>query len=326
MRVRVFVFSACIVSCSVFHDSRSDSENHNGPATVVSSGPDVAIASSRHTPTVVPNESFSAQTTAQPANSAVPTGSSSLHRHGMWVWEFDQRAPSAEQTAKEFEAWGVKRVFIKSGNGNESNRWSKNARADSLKQFVQRGIEVWTFAYFYPDNQPDSKGTHWGTLDDQISVVLKNSLGEGVSGLVVDAEAEFEGRPTEARHLCTQLRQKMPATKKLAYTSFGWLSRHTRFPYREMDESCSDAFLPQVYWAFGWPGGLRESLERLSIDVKKLGLKAPVWPIASNEPDPPVEQLTQFLLLAGPNASVFHTFPSNSSQHTHLSLIQWDGK
>jgi len=142
--------------------------------------------------------------------------------------------------------------------------------------------------------------------------------------LVVDAEIEFTNRRAEATKLCKLLRARM-GPRKLAYTTFGWLSPHPQFPFEELDAHCGDVFLPQVYWAFGWPGGYRDSLARMTRDIAKRGLKAPVWPIQSNERDPSVADQNAFFDLAGPNASVFYLHPEDSPQTQKLGALHFRG-
>jgi hypothetical protein len=109
----------------------------------------------------------------------------------------------------------------------------------------------------------------------------------------------------------------------LAYTSFGWLSAHPGFPFEAFDAHCGDAFLPQVYYAFGWPGGVEGSLARVHDEVQRRGLRAPVWPIQSNERDPELDRLQRFFDLAGPDASVFYLHPEGTPQTAKLGLLRW---
>jgi hypothetical protein len=213
---------------------------------------------------------------------------------------------------------GAKRVFIKATNGRASARWEANASPANLAHFAARGLEVWLFGYFYAS--PDADGVEWGTLDEQIRAMVKVADRPEVYGVLVDAEEEFKGKATEAEALCRGLRAALP-TKKLAYTTFGWLSPNKTFPYKAFDRTCGDAFLPQVYWAFGWPGGVRASLTRLQKDVESMRLEAPVWPIQSNERDPAAADLELFFELAGPDASVFYLHHEGTPQTEKLARM-----
>jgi hypothetical protein len=242
-------------------------------------------------------------------------------KRGLWIWEFGKRAPSAERAAELASSWNVGRVFIKGGNGNEQRRWAANAASANLEPFFARGIEVWIFGYFYAPDVADADGRTWGSLEEQVEATLR-TVTDRVSGFVVDAEQEFKDRPKDAERLCKLLRARL-GKRPLAYTTYGWIRPNRDFPYATFDRHCGDAFLPQVYYAFGWPGGLEASLDRMERDIADLGLTAPVWPIQSNERDPSVADLQRFFDRAGPNASIFHFFPEASAQTARLAQIRF---
>lgn len=241
-------------------------------------------------------------------------------RRGLWLWEFDKRGPSAQRSAELAEAWGVYRVFIKGSNGNAGERWWKNASAENIERFASRNIEPWVFGYFYAPDVADADGHKWGTLEEQVASILKVALAPSVRGVVVDAEEEFKDKPQHAEALCKLLRAKLGG-RALAYTSYGWLGRQTKFPFKTFDRFCGDAFLPQVYYAFGWPGDVAGSFDRLERDLRAFGLKAPIWPVQSNEKDPSTDRMRSFFDRAGPDASVFYLHPEGSPQNARLSEL-----
>ncbi len=269
-----------------------------------------------------PAPAVSATATATATASAADKPTAQPNRRGVWLWEFDKRGPSAEKSAEILAAAGVSRVFIKGTNGAPSKRWSENARRENLKLFTDRGIEVWLFGYFYSPDIPDQDGKTWGSLEEQVKAMVEVANVPEVTGVIVDAEVEFKDRPKEAASLCTALRKKLPR-KKLGYTTFGWLKPNKTFPYAAFDKHCGDAFLPQVYYAFGWPGGVRASMERLEQDRAAMKLTAPMWPVQSNEKDPSVEDLELFFKLAGPDASVFYLHHEGTPQTKKLSRLSF---
>lgn len=203
--------------------------------------------------------------------------------------------------------------------GPKGHHWADNFSADNLRPFIERGIEVWGFGYFYPNDYVDPKGMAWGTLEDQVKASVA-TLTPDVAGIVVDAEAEFYDHPNDARRLCALLRKEI-GDRKLAYTTFGWLTAHSRFPWKEFDAGCGDAFLPQVYYDAGWPGGALGSLAKLDKDVAAKGLKAPVWPIQSNEWNASVANMNLFFENAGPDASIFYLHKEGTKQTDSLSHV-----
>ncbi len=241
-------------------------------------------------------------------------------RRGLWIWEFGKRAPAPERAAELASEWGVGRVFIKGGNGNERRRWAHNARVEHLEPFLRRGIEVWIFGYFYAPDVADADGRTWGTLEEQVDATLRTVLVPGVKGLVVDAEEEFKDRAADAERLCKLLRARLEG-RSLAYTSYGWIRPNRRFPFATFDAHCGDAFLPQVYYAFGWPGGVDESLRRLEEESRALGLRAPMWPIQSNERDPSPNDMNRFFARTGDDASIFYLHPEGTPQTARLAEV-----
>lgn len=291
------------------------------PDAAASSGAPAARPSAAATGGPVASASATARPDGLPTASATGSAAAaSRSRRGLWIWEFEKNAPPPERAAALAAEIGAARVFIKGNNGRDGERWFRNARPENLRPFTERGIEVWLFGYFYPPDVADADGKAWGTLDEQVAAAMRVAAAPEVHGFVVDAEVEWRGRPEDARALCRALRAKLGG-RPLAYTSFGWLKPNKAFPFQAFDRACSDAFLPQVYSSFGWPGGVTASLERLWADRAALGLSAPVWPVQSNERDPATDQLSLFLERAGPDASIFYLHPEGSPQNEKLRAL-----
>ncbi len=258
--------------------------------------------------------------------SAAPSGSASpslAAERGLWIWELGVNGPPAERAAELAASWGVRRVFLKSGNGAARGRWARNFGPENRAAFARRGIEVWAFAYVYGEGVADLDGRTWGTVDEQIDAVADATVHDGVAGLVVDAEIELVGRADDARRFCEGLRARLGPTRKLAYTTFGWIQKWRSFPFEDFDRGCGDAFLPQVYFAEGWPGGVEASLERLAAGIAARGLRAPVWPVQTNMPNPDVTVMRSFFAAAGPRSSVFFLHPEGTEQTRRLALLDW---
>ncbi len=282
-----------------------------------------------------PSERAPSAVASSPASAPLPTAASSAAepappppakaetlRRGLWMWEFDVKGPSAERSAELAAKWGVYRVFIKGSNGDQGPRWWKNAGEANVEAFTKRGIEVWVFGYFYAPDVPDQDGKTWGSIADQVDSIAKVAKQKGVKGVVVDAEEEFKDRAKDAELLCRSLRLKLK-DRSIAYTTYGWLGPNKRFPFKTFDRHCGDAFLPQVYYAFGWPGDVDGSLERLTKDVRAMGLLAPMWPVQSNEKDPSVERMKAFFDATGPDASIFYMHKDGTSQTQKLGSLRF---
>ncbi|NUP05650.1 MAG: hypothetical protein HOW73_06275 [Polyangiaceae bacterium] len=314
------LFAAWAVACS---DASIEPRKMEAvrAATVETGAPEIAATEQASASSTSPaSASVASSSSAAPSASVVTVPPAA--RRGLWMWEFGKNAPAPERAAELAASWGVHRVFIKGSNGNVGPRWWSNASKENVAAFADRGIEVWVFGYFYAPDRPDADGRTWGSLDEQVDSILKVALAPGVKGVVVDAEEEFKERPEDAMKLCRLLRAKI-GERSLAYTSYGWISPHSKFPFKAFDRHCGDAFLPQVYYAFGWPGDVTGSLERLDKDVRALGLKAPIWPVQSNERDPSVEKMTEFFDRTSPDASIFYMHPDGSPQTAKLGKLKF---
>jgi hypothetical protein len=285
-------------------------------------GSETATASASAVPAETANEVASAAVASATASTSASARPEPRHRRGLWIWEFGKNAPLAPRAAELAQTWGVHRVFIKASNGNLGPRWAKNASPENIAAFSERGIEVWLFGYFYSPDIADADGRTWGSIDEQVKMMLAAAKAPGVTGVIVDAEEEFKDRPAEAKELCVKLRAGLKG-KKLGYTTFGWLKPNKKFPYATFDRYCGDVFMPQVYWAFGWPGGIDGSLARLRDDLAAMKLSAPVWEVQSNEKDPSAASLGEFFEKTSPDASIFYFFPEGSPQTKKLGRLRF---
>ncbi|HTJ85018.1 MAG TPA: hypothetical protein VL400_25040, partial [Polyangiaceae bacterium] len=161
-----------------------------------------------------------------------------------------------------------------------------------------------------------------GELDEQVEAAMRVAKHPDVAGFVVDAEEEFKGKTETATALCAKLRARL-GTKKLAFTSYGWIAPNRAFPYAAFDRGCGDAFLPQVYYAFGWPGDVKGSLERLDRDLAELSLHAPIWPVQSNERAPDAARMNDFFDRTSPDASIFYLHRDGTPQTAELSKVRF---
>jgi len=298
--------------------SSSETENLGGEHGGLAA--DSALPSGEPPPRAEPVPTPSASASASGTDSVA--GTEPRHRRGLWIWEFGKNAPLAPRAAELAKLWGVHRVFIKGSNGNQGPRWAKNASPENIAAFAEKGIEVWLFGYFYAPDIADADGRTWGSIDEQVAMMLEVAKAPGVTGVIVDAEEEFKERAAAGKELCTKLRAGLRG-KRLGYTTFGWLSPNKKFPYATFDRHCGDAFLPQVYYAFGWPGGVVGSLDRLEKDLAAMKLKAPVWPVQSNEKDPSVATMVDFFAKTSSDASIFYFFPEGSPQTQKLSRLRF---
>jgi hypothetical protein len=138
-------------------------------------------------------------------------------------------------------------VAIKAGDSDSFWTGADEVTANVVTQFHNAGIEVFAWQYVYSYD-------HWGVPNVTEADVANRILDiPGIDGLIVDAETEYEGHPTEATQYMQAIRAQHP-TSFVAYAPFPIIDYHTSlidyhasFPYLEFGKYC-DAVMPQAYW------------------------------------------------------------------------------
>lgn len=244
------------------------------------------------------------------------------HGKGLWIWHFDYVGMTPQAAATRAKALGVAYVLIKSGQ--DAKFWTTRFNAAIVSEFTSRGIRVLAWPYVTPTN-----------VSASIDAAAEAARVPGCDGLVLDVEVEWEtggktANSAKAAQLCQGIRSKVPGVW-LGYTSFGWIGYHSAFPFAAFDEHCGDAAFPQVYFsdrgvAWNGPHGLSEALAQ----YKAAGLKAPLWPITSNDDvagtnqGPSTVALNGFLAAAGPYTSLW-TLPDKARPEKlqQLDALSW---
>jgi len=237
---------------------------------------------------------------------------------GLWIWYFDYAGLDATQIATRAKEIGVGYVLIKSAqNGRAFPDFTESA----IREFTSRGIKVFGWPYITPEG---SKAA--------IATAVESMKIPGVEGLILDVEVEWEKADysVEAKDLCEGIRAGAPG-KFLGYTSFGWIGYHPGVPFKTFDQYCGDGAFPQVYFAdrgvtWDGPKGLSQAVEM----YQAAALKAPMWPIFSNDmiygstARPTTEALNGALDKGGPYSSLWE-LPTKESPEAlqQLSLLHW---
>ncbi len=151
----------------------------------------------------------------------------------MWyVGRSDGGRPSA--IAARASGNGVKTLIIKSGDG--VNYWQQFSR--SLVRTLHRGgLRVCAWQYVY--------GTHPAAE----AAVGARAVRSGADCLVIDAEAEYEGRYAAAQTYVDLLRAAVGRRYPVGLASFPYVDYHPGFPYSVFLGHHGATFnLPQMYW------------------------------------------------------------------------------
>jgi hypothetical protein len=155
---------------------------------------------------------------------------------GMWIWHLSWiENGDVSKIIGKVKSAGIKWVAIKTADGE--NFWTGKDELTSLLvgKFHSAGIRVFGCHYVYGNNAIEEAAVSNKILDI-----------EGIDGLIIDAETEYEGKQDAAKEYLNSIRQNHPESF-IAYTTFGNPRAHTSFPYLEFGKYC-DVAMPQVYW------------------------------------------------------------------------------
>jgi hypothetical protein len=154
---------------------------------------------------------------------------------GMWIWYLNKSSGGdVAAIARQAHAQGVKTLIVKSGDG--SHYW-RQFSPGLVQALHARGLHVCAWQYVYGANPRDEASTG------------ARAKRNGADCLIIDAEAEYEGRYASARVYVHRLRAMVGSRYRLGLTSFPYVDYHPAFPYSVFLGPGGAQFnLPQMYW------------------------------------------------------------------------------
>lgn len=153
----------------------------------------------------------------------------------MWIW-YVSRSDGGDPAAIAAQARlaGIKTLVIKSGDG--ASYWSQFSRS-LVRALHAGGVNVCAWQYVYGSN-PIAE-----------AVVGARAVSDGADCLVVDAEAEYEGRYAAAQTYIDALRAAVGRDYPVGLASFPYVDYHPSFPYSVfLGHGGAQFNLPQMYW------------------------------------------------------------------------------
>jgi peptidoglycan hydrolase-like protein with peptidoglycan-binding domain len=166
---------------------------------------------------------------------AAPSGTA-FDGQGMWIW-YVSRSDGGDLAAIAAQAHAaqVSTLFVKSSDGS-SNYWSQFSPS-LVAALHAAGLHVCAWQYVY------------GTNPAGEAALGARAVEAGADCLVIDAEAEYEGKYGAAQTYIADLRAKIGASYPLGLASFPYVYYHTSEPFSVFlgpDGAQFDA--PQMYW------------------------------------------------------------------------------
>jgi len=153
----------------------------------------------------------------------------------MWIWYVSQSdGGSAGAIIARAHAAGVLTLIIKSSDGG--HYWSQFS-PDLVHELRAGGLHVCAWQYVY-GSEPQAEARAGARAVDA-----------GAQCLIIDAEAEYEGRYAAAASYLSELRGLVGRSYPLGLTSFPYVDYHPAFPYSVFLGPGGAQFdMPQMYW------------------------------------------------------------------------------
>lgn len=189
------------------------------------------MASTTQSPTVTAAETGGAgQVEEQPA-----LGSTPFDRQGMWIWYVSRsEGGSVPAIVARAKRAGIGTVYVKSGDGDDV--WNQFNRS-LVKALHAGGINVCAWQYVYGDSP---------VAEAKVGAV---AVRRGADCLVIDAEAEYEGKYASADRYVRTLRAAIGPDFPLSLAAFPYVDYHPSFPYSVFFGPGGATYnQPQMYW------------------------------------------------------------------------------
>jgi len=202
---------------------------------------------------------------------------------GMWIWQLERSSGGRlGAIAGLARRRGVRTVFVKSSDGGR-NYWRQFSRT-LVRTLSRRGLRVCAWQYVYGRNPVGE------------ARLAARAVRTGADCLVIDAEAEYEGRYGPAVTFVRALRNRIGNRYPVGLTGFPYVDLHPAFPYSVFLGPGGAQFnLPQMYWKA--IGTSTTAVFRQTFRTNRPYAR-PIAPLGQLYQDPPLSQIRRFRSLA----------------------------
>ena len=163
------------------------------------------------------------------------TSHTPFDRHGMWIWYVSHsEGGSLPAIVARAKAAGIGTVYVKSGDG--ATVWNQFNKA-LINRLHAAGIDACAWQFVYGDAP---------AAEARVGAV---AVRRGADCLVIDAEADYEGKYAAADLYVQRLRAQIGADYPLSLAGFPYVDYHPAFPYSVFLGPGGASFnQPQMYW------------------------------------------------------------------------------
>ncbi len=170
------------------------------------------------------------------AHNHAASASNALANRGMWIWVLSSSdGGNLNNLIAGARRYGITTVMIKSGDG--TGTWSQFNPA-VVSALHRNGLRVCAWQYVYGDH-PITE-----------AYVGAAAVRDGADCLIIDAEAQYEGKYVSAQAYMTRLRKLVGYSYPIALAGFPYVDYHPAFPYSVfLGPGGAQLNEPQMYWA-----------------------------------------------------------------------------
>jgi hypothetical protein len=206
-------------------------------------------------------------------------GANPLGGRGVWIWELGSTSHGNVATiVARAHQYGVSTVFVKSSDGNDF--WSDQFTSTLVHELHAGGLNVCAWQYVY-GSRPAAEAT-----------LGAEAVRRGADCLIIDAEAQYEGRYVAAQTYMQRLRGLIGSSYPVALAGFPYVDYHPSFPYSVfLGPGGAQYNTPQMYWKD--IGTSVSAVYAHTYDWNRI-YRRRIFPLGQLYSDPPSAQIERF--------------------------------
>jgi Putative peptidoglycan binding domain len=206
-------------------------------------------------------------------------GSNPLKGRAMWIWELGSTEHgNLSAIIAGAKLYGVNTVFIKSSDGRDF--WSNQFTRTIVHALHAGGLKVCAWQYVYGDRP---------LREAELGA---EAVHDGADCLVIDAEAQYQGRYAAAQKYIERLRSLIGSGYPVALAGFPYVDFHPSFPYSVfLGPGGAQYNAPQMYWK-----AIGTSVAAVYAHTYSFNriYQRPIFPLGQLYSNPPPRQIVQF--------------------------------
>ena len=205
-----------------------------------------------------------------------------LSTRGMWIWYVSQSSGgSLSSIISTAQRYGISTLMIKAGDG--TGAWSQFSPG-LVSTLHANGLHACAWQYVY--------GNHPIFEAEVGAAAVRN----GADCLLIDAEAEYEGKYVQAQEYVKKLRELIGTGYPVGLAGFPYVDYHPAFPYSVfLGPGGAQNNTPQMYWA-----DIGVSVDTVYSHTYNYNTpyRRPIEPLGEVSANPPPGQIVRFRQLS----------------------------